>query len=720
MKNKVYRYYQTVNYLTIAQMYLKKNVLLRYPLTQQDVKQHPIGHWGASPGINMIIASILNAIYRSKIKKYAYGIILGTGHANASWLANIYLNGLLEKYYPLFKYGSKGIENLCQAYGAVNGFAGEMNSGVPGSIYDGGELGYALCISYGAVLHNPNKIVFTILGDGECETAVTSAAWNCQRIIENQDNGAVLPIINLNKYKMGSKSILSLMSKNEICCFFSAHQYKAMIVESWEDLSNIIESALYIINRKMNISDVSYQIKWPVVIFVNIKGGQETPYCGDDELTQAILSHKLPLKDPHNNKYEFEELQKWLSSYEPHKLFDENGFPMKDILEITNASIFTLGEEKYNLSIPDFKFNEDKGNVVSNVLTNYMNDILAVPDNQLHIFSPDELRSNGFENLNSLHSNAVTEVLNEHICQGLCEGYLLTGRQGIIISYESFMPIVTSMISQFLKFIYTSRLYYWRKDISSLIVLLTSVCWANTYSHQNPEFVTGLLQKEYDFVKAYYPIDLNTSIKALQVSLQSKNRINIITFDKRNGDNWLDSTQAEEAILNGFYTWNDVKNPDFILLSSGDYAHKQCLSFFRLLEKKEINLRIRYVIIFELSIIEKISTIHFEKIFGKNEGILYEFHGYSSTIKNLLFERCRTRNIRILGYNNKSWMRASSLYKMVINGASFWDIGIYICEYLIKSNHPLLGDLIAFKSELTDQKNKYMKDAMDDEGCFMF
>ena len=157
MKNKVYRYYQTVNYLTIAQMYLKKNVLLRYPLTQQDVKQHPIGHWGASPGINMIIASILNAIYRSKIKKYAYGIILGTGHANASWLANIYLNGLLEKYYPLFKYGSKGIENLCQAYGAVNGFAGEMNSGVPGSIYDGGELGYALCISYGAVLHNPNN-----------------------------------------------------------------------------------------------------------------------------------------------------------------------------------------------------------------------------------------------------------------------------------------------------------------------------------------------------------------------------------------------------------------------------------------------------------------------------------------------------------------------------------------------------------------------------------
>lgn len=710
--DKVYRYYLAANYLTIAQMYLRDNILLSEPLKQEHLKKHPSGHWGASPGINMIIASILGSL-ASNESSDEFGIVLGTGHASACLLAHMYLNGSLKSVYPQYAYGYNGMATLCRSYCATKGFPGEICSKIPGCIYDGGELGYALCISYGAVLHNPNKTIFTILGDGECETSVTMASWVCQRLLSDQTCGAVIPIINLNQYRMGAKSVLADMSLEEIRCFFSSHCFDAILVHTWQELPHTIKAAVESVMQAK--TDVSKRGMTPVILYTTLKGEDGPSYGSANSFQRALSSHKLPIRNPSENYKDFEAFQNWLSSYSPMDLFTPDGCPQSDILELTKATIFDLHRSACCLELPCL-YSGPSNITISNAISDYLHSILAINPQKLHIFSPDELSSNGYDSLltSANHTSCgATEILNEHICLGLCQGYLLTGRRGIVISYESFMPIVTSMVSQYAKFLYTSVFHSWRQKYPTLLIILTSVCWTNTYSHQNPEFVSGLFTKEYPFIRAFYPIDISTSLTVVKYSLCSTGEIHVVTYDKRGKQRYLNCLEAETAINQGYYFWDKFstyRSADIVLISTGDIINEQCLSLLKRFERYDI--RICYISVLELSILnchDDSLTTELDRIWSGSVPVIYAYHGYSSTIKSLLFPRQVNCSIDILGYRNNSWMSASSIYKMIVNEISSWDIGIHICNTLLQQCSRLDATLLlSIKQELMQERDQYI------------
>lgn len=658
---KIDKHWRLANYISICQMYLKDNFLLEEKLQTTHLKDRCVGHWGVSPAFNFTYAHIDSFAKRNNVTPR---IIIGTGHAGCSLLANLYIDGIITKFYPEYSNDYEGLGKLINSYGKEGGFRTEINPEYPLTIYDGGELGYALSVAYGSVLDDKDSLTFCFIGDGEAETGTTSASWMINKFINKKFSGRVIPILNLNGNKMGSKSLMSTMTETEIDNYFSALGYSPIFVHGkHEEMYNALEQIYK--NKNENYLIILKTPKgWTAVETKKLK------------IEGELLSHKNPLAEL-NKEEQVEYLEEWLNYYNVCELYSKQNGIDEDVLEIIPEKFL---EEKFDgqkLNLPCVKSFETKLEKAKNVtaLSEYIKEVLKLNDN-FRIFSPDELVSNGFsklfdvthnnlEKMSDKNDGKIIEILNENICQGLMQGYIQTGRNALFIGYEAFMPVITSMISQLMKYIYQAKKRKWRKEISSFTYILTSVCWENNYSHQNPEFLNSVLNKEYDFVNVYTPLDANNAIVILDKCLKSKNCINVIVISKKVNRQFDDIELAEKNIDNGVNIIRKNKNEDITFFVSGDSVCEEVIEAEKIMNRMLPGIKSNILYISDLKELNKI----YAKIEPKTPCI-YMFHGYESLIKNRLYGT----NIAVIGYKDKSDIAGSAFRKMYLNGISRYNI----------------------------------------------
>src|SRR3989338_5402866 len=537
------RYFRAVNYLSATSIYLKDNFFLDRKLMPADIKDNLLGHWGTCPGINFVYTH-LNLFVKKTGQETLF--VCGPGHGFAAVLANLFLEGSLKKYYPEFKIDKEGAGRMIKSFCWPGGFPSHINPGVPGAIHEGGELGYALGTAFGAVFDNPDLLVVAIIGDGEAETGPTATAWNSIKFLNAKEDGAVLPILHLNGFKISSPSLFSKMSDKEITDYFSGLGYEARFVgQSHEEMS---ESLIWAREKIMKIKR-GEGVKWPLIVLKTLKGWTGVKEFEGEEIEGSFRSHQVPLREPKTNFKEREALEEWFRSYKIEELIAKGEFD-KSLFEFLPEESLRIGDNKHalggriveSLNLPplgNYSINiKSKGNLFfrpTEALGSYLAEIVKRQKNRknFRVFSPDELESNKLVEIlkvtgrrfsseddsgaNLSRSVRVMEMLSEHTLQSWMQGYVLTGRHGFFPSYEAFMPLVDSMLSQYLKFIEASTNYPWRKPVSSLNYLLSSVCWRqdhNGFSHQNPGFINTLLNKarEQRHIRLYFPADANMAL----------------------------------------------------------------------------------------------------------------------------------------------------------------------------------------------------------------
>lgn len=694
--NKIDSYWRAANYYTVALMYLKDNILLNRKLEVEDLKQYSSGHWGTCPGINFILAHLNYFIssYGQKIQ-----LTIGPGHAGNALFVNLLLEGTLQKYYSLMD--DQGTEmDINKLQECISKIRTEINPSFPGTIYDGGELGYSLPVAFNRYWEK-DLLNVCIIGDGEFETGTISSAWRT-KVYFNQTAGKVLPIIHLNGYRMSDKTILSQYSDDQIIRFFEAMDYEAKIVH----LDHMEMNKALVWAKELFELAEKEKTPWPVIILVSPKG-YSAPNTESIHIQGNLNSHKNPLSKL-DGMEKADYLQKWLESYKPKELFCEDGSLKEEVKEILPNDELKLGNtlsyyERKSLQLPNIKefaisldehvtfFRNIKG------IEKYLKRVIQLNKDHFIIISPDELKSNLLGDLkdceNNAKENCVWEILNENICQAWMQGYILSGRNALMISYEAFMPIITSMVSQYAKWIYQSNQIEWRKKMASMTYLLTSVWEANTFSHQNPAFVDQLIVSQEAFVRIYMPIDANTTLSSLHLSLSSENQINAIVCSKQSLPQYLNIVAAEDAMQRGLVEWefcsSESKKFDLVLISAGDYCARECKEAINIIMKFLPRIHLKFVAVLELTVIGSQSIYAhamddstFEKYFSNEAPAIFCYHGYASSIKALLFERFKKREISVLGYANKSIHSVSDLKKMQINGNSRYDIVMKACSHL--------------------------------------
>ncbi len=676
------KYVRAADYLSVGQIFLANNFLLEKKLTFSDIKPRLLGHWGTCPGINFVYAN-LNYL----VKKHNADIlfVLGPGHGFAALQANLFIEGTLAKYYPETSQTEGGIGYLMKNFSWPYGFPSHSNPAAPGVILEGGELGYSLSTSYGAALDNPELIVACVVGDGEAETGPTATAWHLNKFLSPKTDGAVLPILHVNGYKISGPTIFGRMSNKELKSLFSGYGYEPYIVEGkgdaiYKKMADVLENCYKSIKDIQDQARAGKNIvapKWPMIILKTLKGWGGVKKLGDKKIEGNYISHQVVLTNAKTDKIELKVLQKWLSSYNFNELFNkESGF-IDEIKELAPKDGFKIGENKHSfggkiakdLILPSAeKFAEDAaapGTIGSSSMRRaglFLNEVFKMNKDNFRLMSPDETYSNKldavFETTKRVFEwpieewdkdlapeGRVVEMLSEHSLQGLMQGYVLTGRHAIFASYEAFIQIISSMVDQYAKFLRVAREISWRRKIPSLNYILTSSGWRqehNGFSHQNPGFLDNVLQKHNDFIKIYFPPDGNSALAVLEKCLSSRNLINIIVAGKTQEPRWLTPELAKKELDKGLMVWDFAsdENPDIIVASIGDYLTKEALAAVDTVKTEVPEIKIRFVNIMELPMFgdEKNFSEEFEKYFTKDKPVIFNFHGYPETLKKVLFD----------------------------------------------------------------------------------
>lgn len=686
MTDKLEKYWRAVNYLTLAHIYLKDNALLEKELTYSDVKTYSSGHWGTSPGVNFIIAHINH--YITKHDKRTQ-LIIGTGHSGNALGANLFLEGSMQEKYEMSSNPKEAMKQFLNLEKNILGIRSEIGPFYPGTIYDGGELGYSLAVAMGAVLDDEELTAVVIIGDGECETGCLSGSWNSIKCLGTK-RGHILPILNLNGYRMGSESLLSAKTDEELINMFGGMGYEVKIVYGvHEQMLDSMEWADRFFEEKRDL----YENRNPLIILKNPKGWT----APDDEIIKIegnVKSHKNPLQDLHQNEHTFAYLKKWLSKYRPHELFDERGELYSDIQEMIPRKEKRLGMQTYDnreMNFPEtnefaLRVSSEKSSCMSCV-SRYLEELIRRNGDCFKIMSPDELSSNKLGDLLK-YKNNILEILNEMICQAWMQGYTLTGKTALMISYEAFMPIVSSMVSQYTKFLYQAEQTGWREKRPSINYLLTSTCWENTYSHQNPEFVNSLMIQQNKYANVYYPIDSNTLLECLDRSLRSKGSINVITVSKGKMPQYTNMDTARRAIKDGFLMWNKPeREPDIYFVAIGDYCLWEMKEAVAEFEKKYPQISHCFISILELMRFVRLemqtNENAFDNICFKGKAVVIVFHGYPLVINAVLNQYLKECDYVVLGYQNKSISSAGFHEKMEMNRCS--------SDYIISKAVEILG-----------------------------
>ncbi|MBI4991726.1 MAG: phosphoketolase family protein [Candidatus Harrisonbacteria bacterium] len=694
------KYVRAANYLTAVQIYLQDNFLLGRKLSFDDIKPRLLGHWGTCPGINLVYAN-LNYL----IKKYNARMlfILGPGHGFPALQANLFIEGTLGKYYPDVTQNANGIGYMAKNFSWPYGFPSHSNPGSPGVILEGGELGYALSTAYGAVLDNPDLIAACVIGDGEAETGPTATAWHLNKFIDPATNGAVLPILHLNGYKISGPTIFGRMSNRELKALFIGYGYEPHIVDGknlYEKTLQVMEdcyrSIREIQDRARKGASSELPPRFPMIILKTPKGWTGIKKLNGKKIEGNYLSHQVIASGAKTNKDELKAIDKWFRSYNFNELFNADSGFIDGVRELIPAPELLMGRNKHTfggeeamkpLILPTAsEFSEDAsvpGTMGSSSMRRaglYLNKVFQLnkENKNFRLMSPDETYSNKLDAVFETTARAfmlpkekwdkdlepsgrVMEMLSEHSLQGMMQGYVLTGRHAIFASYEAFIQIISSMVDQYSKFIKIAREFPWRGDVPSLNYILTSSGWRqehNGFSHQNPGFISNILHKHGCLVHVYFPPDGNSTLAVLKKCLSLRNAINVIVAGKTQEPRWLTPELAEKEMGNGLMTWDFASDPDpdIVISAVGDYLSKEALAAIDIIKQEASEIKVRFVNIMELSVLEIgnsecVVPWSFDSYFTHDKPVIFNFHGYPGTLKQILFDKENdNRRFSVHGY----------------------------------------------------------------------
>lgn len=690
-------YFRAANYLSAGQIYLKENPLLREPLMGEHIKKRLLGHWGTSPGLNFIYVHLNRLIQDTKAKMI---YITGPGHGGPALRANVFLEGVMTEVYPDISMDEKGIHKLMKDFSWPGGVPSHVSPPTPGSIHEGGELGYSLVHAYGAVLDNPDLIAVCVVGDGESETGPLATSWQSNKFINAKRDGAVLPILHLNGYKISGPTVFGRMSDKKLTDFFKGCGYTPRFVEGddpkvlhkvlWKTLDWAYEEI-----RKNQKGPTDKAVDWPMIVMRTPKGWTGPKVVDGKKVEGTFRSHQVPLADVIDNLEHRKELEEWFRSYKPDELFDKNGRPNPEYLKIVPEKDLRMGASPHanggllmkELKVPDYtKYAVEvpnPGSVIGEAtreLGKLVRDIMKENKDNFRLFCPDETNSNRFNHVfeetgrmylgeildsdeSLAHDGRVMEVLSEHLCQGWLEGYLLTGRYGIFPCYEAFALIVDSMLNQHGKWLKACLELPWRKPIPSLNYLLTSHAWRqdhNGYSHQGPGFIESVMQKKGTVARIYLPPDANTLLAIGSHCLKSKNYINLIVSGKQPMPQWLNMEQAKAHAEKGASIWEWASSegePDVIMACAGDTPTLETLAAVSLLNEHFPDLKVRMVNVIDLfTLLPDHRHPHgfdeeaFSALFTKDKPVVFAFHGHPRVIHELTYKRDKPHRFHVRGY----------------------------------------------------------------------
>jgi len=701
------RYWRAANYLSVGQIYLMDNPLLREPLLAAHIKPRLLGHWGTTPGLNFIYAH-LNRMIKARDRDVLY--VCGPGHGGPGMVANTYLEGTYSETYPGVPENADGMRKLFRQFSFPGGIPSHVAPETPGSIHEGGELGYALVHAFGAAFDNPDLVVACVVGDGEAETGALAAAWHSTKFLNPARDGAVLPILHLNGYKIANPTILSRTSDDDLRSLFIGYGYQPIFVEGHEpaDMHRQMASAfgrafdlIESLQKSARNSPLAIGVpRWPMIVLRSPKGWTGPKEVDGKKVEGFWRSHQVPVANCRGDQAHRKILEDWMVSYGPDDLFDAGGRLQPELKALVPVGDKRMGATPYanggrmrkELKVPDIhdlavEINERGAPQVQSteILGRYLRDVLRLnaDTKNFRIFGPDETESNRlgavFEETDRVwmqeiedydvhlaSDGRVMEVLSEHLCQGWLEGYLLTGRHGLFSCYEAFIHIIDSMFNQHAKWLKVSRGIGWREPVSSLNYLLTSHVWRqdhNGFSHQDPGFIDLVANKKSDIVRIYLPPDANTLLWVGDHCLKTYDRINVIVAGKHPEPQFLTMDEAARHCETGIGVWdwasfeNDTIAPDVVMACAGDVPTMETLAAVMLLHEAIPNLKIRTVNVVDLLALQDpqqhphgLSDARFDAIFTTDKPVIFAYHGYPYLIHRLTYRRTNHRNFHVRGF----------------------------------------------------------------------
>ncbi len=701
-------YWRAANYLSVGQIYLYKNPLLREPLTLEHVKPRLLGHWGTTPGLNFIYVH-LNRIIKKHDLNAIY--IAGPGHGGPGIVANVYLEGTYSEFYPAISQDEAGLKKLFKQFSFPGGIPSHVAPETPGSIHEGGELGYALAHAYGAVFDNPDLLAVCVVGDGEAETGPLATSWHSNKFLNPARDGAVLPILHLNGYKIAGPTVLARISHQELENLFTGYGYKAYFVEGDDPETmhqlmartlDTVAGELQSIQRDARENGFSSRRRFPMIILRSPKGWTGPKSVDGLPTEDSFRSHQVPLAELAGKPEHLKLLEEWMRSYKPEELFDENGKLIPELAELAPKGDRRMGANPHanggsllkDLKLPDFREYavavEKPGTVegeATRVLGKFLRDVTKLNDRDANfrVFGPDETNSNRlnaiFEVTDRVSTGTtlptddhvspygrVIEFLSEHMCQGWLEGYLLTGRHGLFSCYEAFIHIVDSMFNQHAKWLKVTRDIPWRQPLASLNYLLTSHVWRqdhNGFSHQDPGFIDHVVNKKAEVVRVYLPPDANTLLSVADHCLRSRDYVNVIVAGKQPALQYLDMDKAVKHSTAGIGIWEWASNdhhgePDVVMACAGDVPTLETLAAVDILRRYFPELKLRVVNVVDLMTLQPetehphgLSDRDFDSLFTTDKPIIFAFHGYPWLIHRLTYRRTNHHNLHVRGYKEE-------------------------------------------------------------------
>ncbi|WP_298365124.1 phosphoketolase family protein [uncultured Bradyrhizobium sp.] len=730
------RYWRAANYLSVGQIYLLANPLLREPLKPEHIKPRLLGHWGTTPGLNFIYAHLNRAIRASDLNVI---YICGPGHGGPGMVANTYLEGTYTEIYPEVTRDADGLRKLFRQFSFPGGIPSHAAPETPGSIHEGGELGYALVHAYGAAFDNPDLIAVCVVGDGEAETGPLAASWHSNKFLNPVHDGAVLPILHLNGYKIANPTVLGRMDDEEVRNLFIGYGYEPLFVEGDDPramhrlMADTLDTGLAGIR---SIQQAARQQtgglkrpRWPMIVLRSPKGWTGPKEVDGLKVEGFWRAHQVPIANARGNPEHLKLLEHWMSTYEPDKLFDSNGRLVPELQALAPAGDRRMGANphangglvKRELKLPDFRAHAVEvtapGDAVAEAtreLGKFLREVveLNAEARNFRIMGPDETASNrldavfeatdrvwmeGIEpyDVHLAHDGRVMEVLSEHLCQGWLEGYLLTGRHGFFSCYEAFIHIVDSMFNQHAKWLKVSRALPWRRPIASLNYLLTSHVWRqdhNGFSHQDPGFVDLVTNKKADIVRVYFPPDANTLLWVADHCLRTYDRINVIVAGKQPGPQWLSMREAITHCEAGIGIWNWAgtelldTEPDVVMACAGDVPTLETLAAVDLLRKTLPDLKIRVVNVVDLMTLQPteqhphgLSDRDFDSLFTCDKPVIFAYHGYPYLIHRLTYSRTNHDGMHVRGFAEEG-TTTTPFDMVVLNGLDRFHLAIEAIE----------------------------------------
>ena len=698
-------YWRAANYLSVGQIYLLENPLLRRPLEPEHVKSRLLGHWGTTPGLNFVYAH-MNRVIRNWDLDAIY--VMGPGHGGPAAVANAYLEGTYTEVYPHITPDEEGLRELFRQFSFPGGIPSHVAPETPGSIHEGGELGYALSHAYGAAFDNPDLLVCCIVGDGEAETGPLATGWHSNKFLNPVTDGAVLPILHLNGYKIANPTVLARIGDDELTSLLEGYGHAVHWVDGDDPatmhramastLDAVVEE-ITAIQRRARAGGSTARPRWPAIVLRTPKGWTG-PKSVDGLPTEGTWrSHQVPMAEVRTNPEHLAILEAWMRSYRPEDLFDEDGALVSEVAALSPKANHRMSATPHanggllmqDLTLPDFReyavpvakpgttFNE-----ATRVLGAYLRDVIRENPTRFRLFGPDETASNRLSPVFEATDRAweaeildtdehlsrdgrVMEVLSEHQCQGWLEGYLLTGRHGLFNCYEAFIHIIDSMFNQHAKWLKTTKAIPWRRPVASLNYLLSSHVWRqdhNGFSHQDPGFIDHVVNKKAEIIRVYLPPDTNCLLSVADHCLRSRHYVNLIVAGKQPS---LDYLSMEDAVLHctrgiGIWEWasNDVGEPDVVMACAGDIPTLETLAAVDILRREEPSLMIRVVNVVDLMRLQPdtehphgLSDREFDTLFTADRPVVFAYHGYPWLIHRLTYRRTNHRNIHVRGYKEE-------------------------------------------------------------------